>query len=55
MDRFFGKVRWQVLIAILVLGAMGLYGLKLGHIEIASLAGAGVIALAKDVLASDNS
>ena len=49
-----GKIRPQVLVAIVGLLAIGLYGLKLGHIEISSLAGAGIIALAKDVLASDN-
>ena len=49
-----GKIRPQILVAILGLLALGLVGLNLGHIEIASLCGAGIIALAKDVLASDN-
>lgn len=53
MDRFFGKIRPQIMTAILGLLALGLYGLKLGHIEIVSLAGAGIIALSKDVLQAD--
>jgi hypothetical protein len=54
MDRFLGKVRPQILAAILGLLALGLYSLRLDHIEVTSLCGAGVIALAKDVLQSDN-
>ena len=53
MEKFFGKVRPQVLAAILGLLALGIAALFLSHIEIASLCGAGVIALAKDVLQSD--
>jgi len=54
ISRYLGKIRPQVMVAILALLALGLVGLKLSHLEIASLAGAGIIALAKDVLASDN-
>jgi hypothetical protein len=54
LSKYLGKIRPQITLAILGLLVLGLYGLRLGHIEITSLAGAGIIALAKDVLASDN-
>lgn len=54
MDKYISKIRPQIALAIFGLIIMGLYALYLSHIEVTSLAGAGVIALAKDVLLSDS-
>lgn len=53
LSKYVGKIRPQVALAIMGLLLLGLYALRLDHIEVTSLAGAGIIALAKDVLASD--
>ena len=53
MERFIGKIRPQVMAAILGLLALGLYGLHIDAIEVTTGSGAGIIALAKDVLQSD--
>jgi len=53
MERFIGKIRPQIMAAILGLLALGLYGLSLDAIEVTTGSGAGIIALAKDVLQSD--
>jgi hypothetical protein len=54
MEKYLGKIRPQVMAAVLALLALGLYGLRIDAIEVTTGSGAGIIALAKDVLASDN-
>ncbi len=54
MEKFFGKIRPQIMAAIVGLFLLGIYGLKIGSIEVTTGSGAGIIALAKDVLQSDN-
>ena len=46
-------IRPQVLTAILLLGAIAIIAMYEGMAEIAGVAGAGIIALAKDVITSD--
>jgi len=53
MGDLLGRIRPQVLIAILVLGLIAMYGLRIGSTEIAGVSAAGIIALSKDVLQSD--
>lgn len=53
-SKYIGKIRPQIMVAILGLGALGLYSLRLGSIEVTTACVAGVIALAKDVLQSDS-
>lgn len=49
----FSKIRPQVFIAICFLGVLALVSVWLDAIEIAGVASAGIIALAKDVIQSD--
>ena len=46
-------IRPQVLTAILILGTIAIIAMYQGMPEIAGVAGAGIIALAKDVITSD--
>jgi len=46
-------IRPQVLTAICILGAIAIIAMYEGMAEIAGVAGAGIIALAKDVITSD--
>ena len=46
--------RPQVLSAIFILGTIALVAMFQDMVEIAGVAGAGIIALAKDVITSDN-
>ena len=50
---FIGKIRPQIFLALCVLGAGMMLGIKEGLTEIAVGCIAGIIALAKDVLQSD--
>ena len=50
---FIGKIRPQIFLALCVLGAGMMLGIKEGLTEIAVVCIAGIIALAKDVLQSD--
>ena len=54
MDKFFGKIRPQIMVALIILGLVAIIGIRAGLVEIAVGSIAGVIALAKDVLQSDN-
>jgi len=51
---FLGKIRPQIFLALCVLGAGMILGIKEGLTEIAVGCIAGIIALAKDVLQSDS-
>ena len=51
---FLGKIRPQIFLALCVLGAGMMLGIKEGQNEIAVGCIAGIIALAKDVLQSDS-
>jgi len=51
---FIGKIRPQIFLALCVLGAGMMLGIKEGLTEIAVGCIAGIIALAKDVLQSDS-
>ena len=55
LSLFFGKIRPQIFLALCILGILALYGLRVGLNEVAVGCMAGIIALAKDVLAVDNS
>ena len=48
-------VRPQVLTAIIILGVIALVAMYQQYPEIAGVAGAGIIALSKDVITSDSS
>tara|TARA_R100001530_G_C4309147_1_gene152532 strand:- start:476 stop:652 length:177 start_codon:yes stop_codon:yes gene_type:complete len=48
-------IRPQVLTAILVLGTIGILGIYHDMNEISGVCAAGIIALSKDVITSDNS
>ena len=50
MTDLFHKIRPQVFIAICFLGVLALFSVWLGVVEIAGVASAGNIALAKDVI-----
>ncbi len=52
---YLGKIRPQVLTAVILLGGISLYALRLDIPEIAGVAVAGIIALAKDVIIGDTS
>ena len=49
-NHFINRIRPQVLLAIGVLGSVTLYALFLGHIEVATGAGGGVIAISMKLL-----
>ena len=52
---FIGKIRPQIFLALCILGVIAIYGIRVGLNEVAVGCMAGIIALAKDVLAVDNS
>jgi hypothetical protein len=54
MRELLTRIRPQVFLAIVVLGLIAGYGLRIGSTEIAGVAAAGIIALSKDVITSDN-
>ena len=54
MDKYIGKVRPQILSAILLLGVISLVSMFKGLNEVTVGCIAGIIALAKDVLQADN-
>lgn len=53
VTKIMGKIRPQVFVAIILLGAIAIISVYLGVTEIAGVAAAGIIALAKDVIQSD--
>ena len=53
MEKFIGKVRPQIFLALCILGIVAVYGIRVGMVEISVGSIAGIIALAKDVLQSD--
>ena len=53
ISKIVGKIRPQVFIAIILLGALAIISVYLGVNEIAGVAAAGIIALAKDVIQTD--
>ena len=55
LSLFFGKIRPQIFLALCILGVIAIYGIRVGLNEVAVGCMAGIIALAKDVLAVDNS
>lgn len=54
MGKFVGKLRPQIMVAILGLLVLGLYALRIGSEPVVVGSVTGIVALAKDVLASDN-
>jgi hypothetical protein len=50
---FFGKVRPQIAVSILILGGVAVLGVMKNMNEVSTMCVAGIIALAKDVLQSD--
>ena len=54
LSLFLGKIRPQIFLALLILGVVAIYGMNVGLNEVAVGCMAGIIALAKDVLAVDN-
>ena len=55
LSLFLGKIRPQIFLALGILGLIAMYGIRVGLNEVAVGCMAGIIALAKDVLAVDNS
>ena len=53
MDKFIGKVRPQIFLSLMLLGAIAIIAMRSGQTEIGVGCIAGIIALAKDVLQSD--
>ena len=53
MERFLGKLRPQIFLALVLLGAVAIISIYLEMTEVAVGCIAGIIALAKDVLQSD--
>ena len=53
LSSFIGKVRPQIFLARIILGVVGVIGITNGFTEITIGALTGVVALAKDVLQSD--
>tara|TARA_R100000306_G_scaffold62084_1_gene66945 strand:+ start:1466 stop:1636 length:171 start_codon:yes stop_codon:yes gene_type:complete len=53
LEKFLGKIRPQIFLALCILGLVAVIGIRGGMVEIAVGSIAGVIALAKDVLQSD--
>jgi hypothetical protein len=53
MNNWITKIRPQVLAAIIILGIIALIAMFQQYPEIAGVAGAGIIALAKDVITTD--
>ena len=54
MDKYLGKIRPQILAAILLLGLISILGMFQGMNEVTVGCIAGIIALAKDVLQVDS-
>jgi len=54
LSKFLGKVRPQIFLALAMLGVIALVSIREGMTEIAVGCIAGIIALSKDVLQSDN-
>jgi len=54
LSLFLGKIRPQIFLALCILGLIAMYGIRVGLNEVAVGCMAGIIALAKDVLAVDN-
>ena len=54
VSHFINRVRPQVLLALTVLGSVTLYALFLGHIEVATGSGGGVIAISMKLLESES-
>jgi len=50
---FIGKIRPQIFLALCILGVVALFGIRYGLNEVTVGCIAGIIALAKDVLAVD--
>ena len=50
VSHFINRIRPQVLLALTVLGSVTLYALFLGHIEVATGSGGGVIAISMKLL-----
>jgi len=55
LSLFLGKIRPQIFLALCILGLIAMYGIRVGLNEVAVGCMAGIIALAKDVLAVDSS
>lgn len=53
LEKFIGKIRPQIFLALCVLGLCAVLGIRAGLVEISVGCIAGIIALAKDVLQSD--
>jgi len=53
LEKFFGKVRPQIFLALCILGVCAVLGIRAELTEISVGCIAGIIALAKDVLQSD--
>ena len=47
------KIRPQIFLAIIILGAIAIYALKVGHVEVATATKGGLIALVMKVLEND--
>ena len=47
------KIRPQIILAIIILGAISLYALRVGHVEVATATIGGLIALGMKVLEND--
>lgn len=54
MERFFGKIRPQIFLSIVLLGIISIVGMLQGLNEVTVGCVAGIIALSKDVLQSDS-
>ena len=54
LSLFLGKIRPQIFLALLILGIVAVLGMSHGLNEVTVGCIAGIIALAKDVLAVDN-
>jgi len=47
------KIRPQILVAIIILGAIAIYALKVGYVEVSTATIGGLIALGMKVLEND--
>ena len=53
LDKFIGKLRPQIFLALCLLGVIAILSIRSGQTEIGGGCIAGIIALSKDVLQSD--
>ena len=53
MLSWFGKIRPQIFLSIVVLGSVALYGLALGMVEVGTACIGGIIALGMKILEGD--